>query len=137
MEGEEKGDGHQYGRKPRTPEPTPIAGNTPTCSEEEMGHWTPTGIEPMDYDDEAVNHRGTIQMHILIVIPAIYIYITTSEHYCSVCLILRKRHTMQLSTCFPMHVLLVVFFTWVNVSGEKCKNLVYRNSFIHLLQTFI
>jgi len=26
MEGEEKGDGHQYGRKPRTPEPIPIAG---------------------------------------------------------------------------------------------------------------
>ena len=26
MESEEKGDGHQYGRKPRTPEPIPIAG---------------------------------------------------------------------------------------------------------------
>src|SRR6218665_2162302 len=25
MEGEGKGDGHQYGRKPRTPEPIPIA----------------------------------------------------------------------------------------------------------------
>ena len=39
MEGERKGDGHQYRRKPRTPEPIPIAGNSP--SEEEMGHWTP------------------------------------------------------------------------------------------------
>jgi len=47
MEGEGKGDGHQYGRKPRTPEPIP---NSP--SEEEMGHWTPTGIEPKVYDDE-------------------------------------------------------------------------------------
>jgi len=26
MEDEGKGDGHQYGRKPRTPEPIPIAG---------------------------------------------------------------------------------------------------------------
>jgi len=50
MEIEGKGDGHQYGREPRTPEPIPIAGNSP--SEEEMGHWTPTGIEPMDDDDE-------------------------------------------------------------------------------------
>ena len=25
-------------------------GNSP--SEEEMGHWTPTGIEPTDYDDD-------------------------------------------------------------------------------------
>ena len=25
-------------------------GNSP--SEEEMGHWTPTGIEPKDYDDD-------------------------------------------------------------------------------------
>src|SRR6218665_1467396 len=38
------------GRKPRTPEPIPIAGNSP--SEEEMGHWTPTGVEPKDYDDD-------------------------------------------------------------------------------------
>jgi len=45
-----KADEHQYGRKPRTPEPFPIAGNSP--SEEEMGHWIPTGIEPTDYDDE-------------------------------------------------------------------------------------
>src|SRR6218665_1238270 len=50
MEGEGKGDGHQYGRKPRTPEPIPIAGNSP--SEEEMGHRTPTGVEPKDYDDD-------------------------------------------------------------------------------------
>ena len=50
MEGEGKGDGHQYGRKPRTPEPIPIAGNSP--SEEEMGHWNPTGVEPKDYDDD-------------------------------------------------------------------------------------
>src|SRR6218665_3395162 len=50
MESEGKGDGHQYGRKPRTPEPIPIAGNSP--SEEEMGHWTPTGVEPKDYDDD-------------------------------------------------------------------------------------
>ena len=53
MEGEGKGDGHQYGRKPRSPEPIPIAGKlTNSPSEEEMGHWTPTGIEPMDYDDD-------------------------------------------------------------------------------------
>jgi len=26
MEGKGKGDGHQYGRKPRIPEPIPIAG---------------------------------------------------------------------------------------------------------------
>jgi len=25
-------------------------GNSP--SEEEMGHWTPTGVEPKDYDDD-------------------------------------------------------------------------------------
>jgi len=25
MEGEEKGDGHQHGRKPKIPEPAPIA----------------------------------------------------------------------------------------------------------------
>src|SRR6218665_1668113 len=44
MESEGKGDGHKNGRKPRTPEPISIAGkvgNSP--SEEEMGHWTPTG----------------------------------------------------------------------------------------------
>ena len=52
MEGEGKGDGHQHGRKPRTPEPIPIAGNS--ASEEAMGHWTPTGIEPMDYDDDDI-----------------------------------------------------------------------------------
>ena len=51
MEGEGKGDGHQYGRKPRTPKPIPIAGKL-TYSEEEMGHWTPTGIGSMDYDDD-------------------------------------------------------------------------------------
>ena len=51
MEGEGNGDGHQYGRKPRTPEPIPIAGKI-TYSEEEMGHWTPTGVEPKDYDDD-------------------------------------------------------------------------------------
>src|SRR6218665_4008872 len=51
MEGEGKGDGHQYGRKPRTPEPIPIDfGKSP--SEEEMGHWTLTGVEPKDYDDD-------------------------------------------------------------------------------------
>ena len=50
MESEGKGDGHQYGRKPRTPEPIPIAGNSP--SEEEVGYWTPTGVDPKDYDDE-------------------------------------------------------------------------------------
>ena len=49
MEGEGKGDGHQYGRKPRTPKPIPIAGKL-TYSEEAMGHWTPKGIEPKDYD---------------------------------------------------------------------------------------
>ena len=50
MESEGKGDGHQYGRKPRTPEPISVAGKL-TYSEEEMVHWTPTGIEPTDYDD--------------------------------------------------------------------------------------
>ena len=49
MEGEGKGDAHQYGRKSRTPEPIPIAGNSP--SEEEMGHWTLTGVEPKYYYD--------------------------------------------------------------------------------------
>jgi len=34
-----------------TPEPIPIAGKL-TYSEEEMGHWTPTGVEPKDYDDD-------------------------------------------------------------------------------------
>ena len=29
-------------------------GNSP--SEEEMSHWTPTGIEPMDYDDDDDNY---------------------------------------------------------------------------------
>ena len=42
--------------KPRTPEPIPIAGNSP--SEEEMGHWTPTGIEPTDYDDDDKQFSG-------------------------------------------------------------------------------
>jgi len=51
MESEGKGDGHQYGRKPRTPEPIPNAGKL-TYSEEEMGHWTPTGIKHTDYDDD-------------------------------------------------------------------------------------
>src|SRR6218665_3225165 len=46
MEGELKGDGHQYGRKHRTPKPIPIAGKL-TYSEEANGHWTPTGIEPI------------------------------------------------------------------------------------------
>ena len=50
MESEGKGDGHQYEWKPRTQEPIPIAGNSP--SEEEIGHSTPTGNEPMDYDDD-------------------------------------------------------------------------------------
>ena len=27
-------------------------GNSP--SEEEIGHWTPTGIEPTDYDDDDI-----------------------------------------------------------------------------------
>ena len=67
MEGEEKGDGHQHGRKPRTPEPIPIVGNSP--SEEEMGRWTTTGVEPKDYDDDddddedetpACSHEKTI-----------------------------------------------------------------------------
>ena len=58
MEDKGKGDGHQYGRKPMTPEPIPIAGKL--YSEEEMGHWTPTGIEPTDYDDDdAFTHAQT------------------------------------------------------------------------------
>src|SRR6218665_1695510 len=51
MEGEEKGDVHHYGRKSRTPEPIPIAGKL-TYSEEKMGHWTPTGIKPRNYEDD-------------------------------------------------------------------------------------
>jgi len=31
-------------------------GNSP--SEEEMGHWTPTGIEPKDYDDDDERRVG-------------------------------------------------------------------------------
>ena len=50
MEGEGKGDGHQYGRNPRTPEQSQQLENSP--SEEEMGHWTPMGVEPTDYDDD-------------------------------------------------------------------------------------
>ena len=34
-------------------------GNSP--SEEEMGHWTPTGIEPKDYDDDDDEMSGKIQ----------------------------------------------------------------------------
>src|SRR6218665_3960432 len=60
-EGEGKGDGHQYGRKLRTPEPIPIAGgNSP--SEEEMGHWTPTGIEPTNYDDDEEQKQHLMQV---------------------------------------------------------------------------
>ena len=58
MEDEGKGDGHQYRRKPRTPEPIPIAGNSP--SEEEMGHWTPTGVEPKNYDDDDDDERPKV-----------------------------------------------------------------------------
>src|SRR6218665_2592058 len=61
MEGEGKGDRHQYGRKPRTPEPIPIAGNS--LSEEEMGHWTPTGIEPKVYDDDESFHHPQVIRH--------------------------------------------------------------------------
>jgi len=46
IEGEGKGDGHQHGRKPRIPEPVPIAWKV-TYSEEVSGHWTPTGAEFM------------------------------------------------------------------------------------------
>jgi len=58
MESEGTGDGHQYGPKPRTPELIPIAGKL-TYSEEELGHWTPAGIEPTDYDDDdsRINRR--------------------------------------------------------------------------------
>ena len=38
-------------------------GNSP--SEEEMGHWTPTGIEPTD-DEEAQNGRKTNKMETLV-----------------------------------------------------------------------
>ena len=56
MESEGKGDGHQYGRKP-----IPIAGKL-TYSEEEMGHWTPTGIEPTDYDNGDITHMQLFQL---------------------------------------------------------------------------
>src|SRR6218665_3312784 len=74
MEGEGRGDGHQYGRKPRTPEPIPTAGNSP--SEEEMGHWTPTGIEPMDYDDIYIYIY--VYIHICIICTYMYIYVLFS-----------------------------------------------------------
>ena len=37
-------------------------GNSPTCSEEEMGHWTPTGVEPRAYDDECNVHVGCVDL---------------------------------------------------------------------------
>jgi len=53
MQGEGEGDGHQYGRMPRTPEPIPIElVNSPSV--EDMGHWTPTGVEPRAYDDDLI-----------------------------------------------------------------------------------
>jgi len=43
MESEGKGDGHQYGRKPRTPEPIPIAGKLTEWGRDgtldSYGHW--------------------------------------------------------------------------------------------------
>src|SRR6218665_773250 len=50
MEGEGKGDGHQYGESPGYQSESQYLGNSP--SEKEMGHWTPMAIEPMDYDDD-------------------------------------------------------------------------------------
>ena len=48
MEGEGKGDGHQHGRKPRIPEPVPIAYRN-SHSEEVRRHWAPIyGAEPME-----------------------------------------------------------------------------------------
>ena len=38
------------GESPRHQSQSQQLGNSP--SEEEMGHWTPTGIEPADYDDD-------------------------------------------------------------------------------------
>ena len=65
-----------YGRKPRTPKPIPIAGKL-TFSEEEMGHWTPTGIEPTDYAD--------IYIYIYI-----YVYIYTRIYvYIHICTYMR------------------------------------------------
>ena len=73
MEGEGKGDGHQYGRKPRTSEPIPIyLGNSP--SEKEMGHWTPTGIEPTDYDDEPMLYNGINRCTWICVYAFLYTY---------------------------------------------------------------
>ena len=34
-------------------------GNSP--SEEEMGHWTPTGVEPKDYDDDDADDASLAQ----------------------------------------------------------------------------
>ena len=34
-------------------------GNSP--SEEEMGHWAPTGVEPKDYDDDCFGSRTTVR----------------------------------------------------------------------------
>jgi len=43
LEGKGKGDGHQHPRKSRTP--SQYLGHS--HSEEELGHWTPTGAGPM------------------------------------------------------------------------------------------
>jgi len=44
MEGKGKGDGHQHARKPKIPEPVPIAWKLPLVRR----HWTPMGTDPME-----------------------------------------------------------------------------------------
>jgi len=52
MESEGKGDGHQYGRKPLQDTRANPNSWELTYSEEEMGHWTPPGVEPRADDDD-------------------------------------------------------------------------------------
>ena len=52
-----KGDEHQQGTYPRIiyiPEP----GNSPTCSEEVKGHWTPTGCGPKNYTVQYIIYKS-------------------------------------------------------------------------------
>src|SRR6218665_1724478 len=45
-----KGRAMDLGESPGHQSQSQYLGNSP--SDEEMGHWTPTGIEPTDYDDD-------------------------------------------------------------------------------------
>ena len=92
MEGDGKGDGHQYGRKPRTPESIPIAGNSP--SEEEMEHWTPTGVEPRVYDD-ADETEFIIRLFSIIQDPSVGIGFSCRHNLWTTC-----RVNLMVRSCF-------------------------------------